>query len=488
MKIFAKRSVSIILTFVICFGFIFGVKTPTQAATVDYVKLGKYVYNWGTREVVATFLSPMAIEFYEDNNVTYAELAALSGATQNNVSSTALYKKLHEIMSNNHDDPTTYDETRQLFKYTDCQNSAKNSNKISSFYSGKSIGPEWDSAATWNREHVWPKSKGSIGKNDIMMLRPTSVSENSSRGNTAYGKSGGYYNPNSESDEQYDLRGDVALIVLYQHVCWGETKLFGSSGVMESRAVLLEWMEADPVDTWELGRNDSVESITGTRNVFVDYPELAFILFGEQVPSDYQTPSGNAKNGVTPNPDGDSSGNQNNNTTNNNTNNNTQNNNTQNNNTQNNTQNTNNTNNNTQNNNSSGTSSACKHTNAYLVQEERPSCDREGFTEGKYCPDCKEYISGYELIPALGHSFGDDNKCDTCGVENTDANVDVPTENDEEIDSKAEDNDGDKNDKKPFPWWIVIVAVALVAGGAVVVILIIKKRNTPENLDDNKIG
>ena len=40
---------------------------------------------------------------------------------------------------------------------------------------------------------------------------------------------------------------------------------------------LLRWIEEDPVDTWELGRNDSVEAITGTRNVFVDYPELPIL-------------------------------------------------------------------------------------------------------------------------------------------------------------------------------------------------------------------
>ena len=61
---------------------------------------------------------------------------------------------------------------------------------------------------------------------------------------------------------------------------------------MESVDVLLEWMEADPVDTWELGRNDSVESITGTRNVFVDYPELGFLLFGAEIPENMATPSG----------------------------------------------------------------------------------------------------------------------------------------------------------------------------------------------------
>ena len=64
--------------------------------------------------------------------------------------------------------------------------------------------------------------------------------------------------------------------------------------MFESKQVLLNWMEADPVDTWELGRNDSAESILGTRNVFVDYPELAFTLFGADVPANYSTPSGSA--------------------------------------------------------------------------------------------------------------------------------------------------------------------------------------------------
>ena len=57
-------------------------------------------------------------------------------------------------------------------------------------------------------------------------------------------------------------------------------------------------MQEDPVDTWELGRNDAVESITGTRNVFVDYPELGFLMFGVAVPAGYQTPSGSALNGT----------------------------------------------------------------------------------------------------------------------------------------------------------------------------------------------
>ena len=104
-----------------------------------------------------------------------------------------------------------------------------------------------------------------------------------------------YYDPNKESGGKLNLHGDVARIMLYVYVRWGNTgMMWGSSGVIESRDVLLAWMEEDPVDTWELGRNDSVQSITGTRNVFVDYPELAFLMFGEEIPDDMPTPSGKA--------------------------------------------------------------------------------------------------------------------------------------------------------------------------------------------------
>ena len=301
MKFIAKRSMAWLMTLVMCVTLFCAVWTPAQAATVEYVKSGSYVYNWGTRETVATFLSPMAEDFYEENKVTYDQLAALSGASNvGNVPSSALFRTLQTLMKSNHSKQTSYDDTRPLFQYTDCQNSGKTSKKISSFYSGMEIGPAWDGGSTWNREHTWPNSKGLEGKDedDIMMLRPTSKSENSSRGNTAYGESSGYYHPNSESGGKHDLRGDVSRIMLYQYVRWGNTtKMWGTSGVMENVNVLLKWMEEDPVDTWELGRNDSVESITGTRNVFVDYPELAFVLFDAEIPADYTTPSGEAAGG-----------------------------------------------------------------------------------------------------------------------------------------------------------------------------------------------
>ena len=298
-----KRVLAMLIVLVMCIALLPALNVEASAANVNYVKSGDYIYNWGTREEVATFLSPNAESFYT-GNYTYDALAAYSGGTsEKDAPDSALYAQLHNLMENKHNDGkiTSYQETRDLYMYTDCQ---KSGGKISSFYSGEAIGPDWDSGNTWNREHTWPNSKSLHDKShdsaDIMTLRPTSVKENSNRGNTAYGKSSGYYNPNSVSGGKYDLRGDVARIFLYVYVRWentegnGEHDTWGSDGVMESLNVLLEWIEEDPVDTWELGRNDSVESITGTRNVFVDYPEFAFLLFGEEIPSDMQTPSGEA--------------------------------------------------------------------------------------------------------------------------------------------------------------------------------------------------
>ncbi len=298
MKRVMKRSLAMLMALMMSVSVFFGVDLSTQAANVDYTYAGNYILNWGERGTDATFLSQNAEKFYADNNTSYMELASFSGSsTVSSVPSSALYRELQDLMTENHSYQTSYDATRPLFQYTDCQNSGKISNKISSFYSGKAIGPAWDSGATWNREHTWPDSKGNEGseEDDIMMLRPTAKSENSSRGNQAYGVSSDYYDPNDVSNGAYNLHGDVARIMLYQYVRWGLTdKMWGTSGVMESKDVLLDWIEEDPVDTWELGRNDAVESITGTRNVFVDYPELAFILFGESIPANYTTPSGNA--------------------------------------------------------------------------------------------------------------------------------------------------------------------------------------------------
>ncbi len=299
----SSRLISFVLTLSIVVALIFSIAIPVSAAgggnnisttatgyknadEVVYKTSGKYVYNWGARGEVATFLSKYAVSYYAQNsNYSYDYLSTLAGgADQSSAPGSALYGALKSMMETEHTHTTGYSETKDQYRYTDCVSS--NTSQISSFYSGTMMGSSWGSG--WNREHTWPNSKGLDGsdENDIMMLRPTLESENSSRGNTAYGESSGFFDPGKTQ------RGDVARIMLYTYTRWGNTsRMWGSNGVMENLTVLLKWMEEDPVDTWEMGRNDAVEQITGVRNVFVDYPEYAFLLFGRDVPENYSSPS-----------------------------------------------------------------------------------------------------------------------------------------------------------------------------------------------------
>ncbi len=285
--------------------------TPTGytcAEDVVYKRSNDYLANWGARGEDCTFLSIYAQSFYTGSYV-YETLSSKSGGTgQGDAHQSQLYSSLQTLMKDKHTHKTSYEETKEQYPYTDCV--SNNIGKPSSFYSGTQLG-YWGSSPKWNREHTWPNSKGLGGQdeNDIMMLRPTATSENSDRGNTAYGQGSGYYDPNQEGA---NVRGDCARIVLYTYVRWGNSsRMWGTSGVMQSMDVLLRWMQEDPVDTWEMGRNDAVQQITGTRNVFVDYPEYAWLLFSKSVPQNMSTPSKKASNGTaggnTSNGTGDSS-------------------------------------------------------------------------------------------------------------------------------------------------------------------------------------
>ncbi|MBE6798873.1 MAG: hypothetical protein E7525_03745 [Ruminococcaceae bacterium] len=316
-----KKILSIVMSIAIIFGMFVGIDvsvlaasatTPTgytSASDVDYNIVsnawnGKsIVANWGAHEELATFLTTYANSYYT-GNYTYDKLSLYSGGTtQSNAQNSDLHEALQDMMTAKHHTQNNYDANKTLLKYADCVRG--DTSKICFFYSATLGSSTWDGGSTWNREHTWPNSKGdeSRQEDDVMMIRPALSRENSSRGNTAYGESSNYYDPGE------NFRGDCARIVLYVYTRWGNStiysKMWGTSGVMENMDVLLRWMEEDPVDTWELGRNDAVQSMTGVRNVFVDYPEFAFLMFGQEIPDDMPTPSGIASGGnsgvVTPN-------------------------------------------------------------------------------------------------------------------------------------------------------------------------------------------
>ena len=274
------------------------VSEQSNNITVNYIgsETGK-VYNWGTRGTVATFLTAPTTGYYT-GSYSYETLAAMSGdsGTGTDFYGSELGDAIHRMLVAKQTTQTTYDGTKNLYAYTDCIES--DTAHTSGYYTGKTLSSTWDSGSTWNREHVWPSSKcintnhGADGA-DIMMLRPESANDNSGRGNTAFGESSGYYNPDAKyPDKAAAVRGDVARNVLYTLMRWGNTtKFYGTNGVIENRDILIKWMNEDPVDTWELARNDAAQRITGVRNIFVDYPELAYKLLGAEMPENYSTPS-----------------------------------------------------------------------------------------------------------------------------------------------------------------------------------------------------
>ncbi len=261
--------------------------------------------NYGIRDVVCTKLSDQATAFYT-GSYAYSTLSGYSGSSSSTTSST-LYTQLKSMMTSTHTNTTSYAGTTSYYGNTDCEQG--NSSTLTTFYSDTSVSSTWDSGTTYNREHVWPQSLGSFttsnAGSDLHHLRPTVVAANSARGNSPFGVvSGGtstYFGKYTSSmfEPNDNVKGDIARILLYVYVRWGETNL---TDVITSTTLLLSWMQSDPVDTWEMGRNDVVQNINGNRNVFIDYPELAWKLFGQTVPSGYQTPSSGSGSSSTSTP------------------------------------------------------------------------------------------------------------------------------------------------------------------------------------------
>lgn len=281
--------------------------------TVFAVTDKQYTYsdssNSGLRDQVATTLNGTGADAYYNGSYEYDALSQQSASS--------IKSALHTLMTNTHAKRSSYDDCHYKADMTDCE---QNNGKVSLIYTKYSATMnQWNG---WNREHVWPQSLGgnntSGGGADLHHIRPSDAVVNSTRGNKKYGNvsggsevygknpatgylggtSGGYFEPND------NVKGDVARICLYVYVRWGSD--WGASNitsVFESIDVLLQWCELDPVDTWELGRNEVVEAYQGNRNVFIDYPEYAWLIFGYQVPEDLVSPtSGNTAGTDTPKP------------------------------------------------------------------------------------------------------------------------------------------------------------------------------------------
>mmetsp|Transcript_15243 Transcript_15243/g.21663 ORF Transcript_15243/g.21663 Transcript_15243/m.21663 type:complete len:484 (-) Transcript_15243:209-1660(-) len=176
------------------------------------------------------------------------------------------------------------------------------------------------SCDSWNREHVWSRSRGvgdkGMDNTDLHHMRPADCNVNSVRSNKYFAQCGTVDDLSSCTtpahveaavDTQKDTksflppaskRGDVARAILYMDLRYDgddpDTFNLVASDCPENvpngagmgyLSQLLQWHLDDPPDEGERIRNEEVcTNWQGNRNPFVDYPELATAYFGTPSP------------------------------------------------------------------------------------------------------------------------------------------------------------------------------------------------------------
>lgn len=231
----------------------------------------------------------------------YASLEGLSGQT--------LKQALQDIIAN----PDVvhahnYGDIVEILKTAD-QNPA-NSNEVWLLYTEQprskidyQLGPSI--VGFWNREHIWPQSRGGFANgtssfadgidvwlptnaNDILAghadahhIRAADGQENSSRSNRDFGT-----DYNGPTGNLGSWKGDVSRALFYMAVRYNGLNLVngnpddGIVGQMGDLTSLLSWNVVDPADDFEMNRNNYIATWQENRNPFIDYPALADYIWG----------------------------------------------------------------------------------------------------------------------------------------------------------------------------------------------------------------
>ncbi len=230
----------------------------------------------------------------------------------NGLNGDALKTELNNIIDGHTE--LSYDYAKTALRETD--EDTFNSNNVICFYTGWSYG-KFDfgnGSEEWNREHVWSKSHGDFGDSppagtDIHQLRPTDASVNSAKSNRDFDIGIYQYFDGSGETQCYkdtdiweprdEVKGDVARIIFYM-----ATRYEGENGEVDLEIVdyvntagttkeplygklntLLQWHIDDPVDDWEINRNNIVyNNYQYNRNPFIDHPEYVNSIWGSTNP------------------------------------------------------------------------------------------------------------------------------------------------------------------------------------------------------------
>ena len=182
------------------------------------------------------------------------------------------------------------------------------STKMLLIYSGTSI-PK--SSSNWNREHLWPRSRGNdehLGPDDsdLFHVVPADPAVNTARGVLYFDNSstadGGIVNPahanaplctrdSNSWEPPAAQKGDIARALFYMATRYDGTEpntsdleLVGTAPTgsqMGNLDTLISWHNADPPDATELARNDLIfTAYQHNRNPFIDHPEWVAAIWG----------------------------------------------------------------------------------------------------------------------------------------------------------------------------------------------------------------
>lgn len=177
---------------------------------------------------------------------------------------------------------------------------------------------------SWDREHVWPKSRGfskqsQDGYTDLHHLRPADRNLNGAHSNYGYDMggtpfydtlangtkviSGAYVDKKNESFEPPNrAKAQIARMVFYMAIRYEKGDNHSPENMPDLRILdrnekqsgqptigdlctLLAWNDQFPVSDFEKRRNDRVQELQGNRNPFIDHPRFADLIWSKQCSS-----------------------------------------------------------------------------------------------------------------------------------------------------------------------------------------------------------
>jgi len=229
----------------------------------------------------------------------------------------ALKNKLNDIISNHIEYPYTDTDTDtwDILKISD--QDTLNPNNVLLIYKGNSVdaAQEYYNGAGWTREHIWSKSHGDLSTDetgagtDTHHLRPSDTSVNSSKsdldfdnGGTQHTEATGCYYDDDSWEPRDAVKGDIARMIFYM-----ATRYEGENDEVDLEIVdyipsspnhnpfygklstLIAWHKQDPVDSFEIKRNEVVYSFQENRNPFIDHPEFVSLIW-EEIPEAIEEP------------------------------------------------------------------------------------------------------------------------------------------------------------------------------------------------------